>query len=61
MVVDGKNIYVKMRRWSMSRANNTIVEEEGINKLRGRRENVKIVKEGIKKLRRKIIKLWGRE
>ena len=48
MVVDGKNIYVKMRRWNMSRANNTIVEEEGINKLRRRRENVEIVKEGIK-------------
>ena len=48
MVVDGKNIYVKMRRWNMSWANDTIVEEEGINKLRRRRENVEIVKEGIK-------------
>ena len=48
MVVDGKNIYVKMRRWNLSRANNTILEEEGINKLRRRRENVEIVKDGIK-------------
>ena len=56
MVVDAK-IYINMRRWSRRRENNKIVEEEGINKLKRRREDIKIVKEGIKKLRRENNKI----
>ena len=65
MVVDAI-IYINMRRWSRRRENNKIVEEEGINKLKRRREDIKIVKEGIKKLRRENNKIgearmknWG--
>ena len=46
-----------MRRWSRRRENNKIVEEEGINKLKRRREDIKIVKEGIKKMRRENNKI----
>ena len=56
VVVDAK-IYINMRRWSRRRENNKIVEEEGINKLKRRREDIKIVKEGIKKLRRENNKI----
>ena len=56
VVVDTK-IYINMRRWSRRRENNKIVEEEGINKLKRRREDIKIVKEGIKKLRRENNKI----
>ena len=50
-------IYINMRRWSRRRENNKIVEEEGINKLKRRREDIKMVKEGIKKLRRENNKI----
>ena len=56
MVVDAI-IYINMRRWSRRRENNKIVEEEGINKLKRRREDIKMVKEGIKKLRRENNKI----
>ena len=56
VAVDAK-IYINMRRWSRRRENNKIVEEEGINKLKRRREDIKIVKEGIKKLRRENNKI----
>ena len=57
MVVDAK-IYINMRRWSRRRENNKIVEEEeGINKLKRRSEDIKIVKKGIKKLRRENNKI----
>ena len=56
MVVD-VIIYINMRRWSRRRENNKIVEEEGINKLKRRREDIKMVKEGIKKLRRENNKI----
>ena len=57
VVVDAK-IYISMRRWSRRRENNKIVEEEeGINKLKRRREDIKIVKEGIKKMRREKNKI----
>ena len=57
VVVDAK-IYINMRRWSRRRENNKIVEEEeGINKLKRRREDIKIVKKGIKKLRRENNKI----
>ena len=48
MVVDAK-IYINMRRWSKRRENNKL--------WRGTREDIKIVKEGIKKLRRENIKI----
>ena len=57
MVVDAK-IYINTRRWSRRRENDKIVEEgQGINKLKRRREGIKIVKKGIKKLRRENNKI----